>query len=196
MKDSYIEVIENMSDEERHQHELEEFYKEPEPGWLMMLESKRQAKETVWGEEHGEWIDGEKRAKEYPDTFEVPSAEEIADVEPGDFVKIGCEWPVSPLQDYEQMSCGERFWVQVLTITSEVTLGELGYKILHFTGSVMNEPVSLELENICIGDRVRLYPENVLSILTTFDIDKMQEAFDKNPDAFIKDEMKKAERWV
>ena len=83
ISDLYIDMLENMSEEERFEYEQKEALNDPEVQWQMMLQEKRESSTPVWGTEYGAWIDGRKRAKEFPDTFEVPSDEEINNIKIG-----------------------------------------------------------------------------------------------------------------
>ncbi len=80
VSDLYIEQLENMSEEERWRHEEEQAMNDPEVQWQMMLQEKRESGDPVWGTDYGLWIDAKERAKEFPDTFEVPSDKEINNI--------------------------------------------------------------------------------------------------------------------
>lgn len=212
VSDLYIEQLENMSEEERWRHEEEQAMNDPEVQWQMMLQEKRESGDPVWGTDYGLWIDAKERAKEFPDTFEVPSDKEINNINIGDFVKVGCEWSPSPFRSefcggYE--GGGERFYVQVVSITTEKRVVPVDRKrgmdqiyvfypydkveeiAISFKGIVNNELISPELEDIRLGDLVQFYPQHVLSILTDDDISEMHAEFDENPDDYIKKEIAK-----
>ena len=217
ISDLYIDMLENMSEEERFEHEQKEALNDPEVQWQMMLQEKRESSTPVWGTEYGAWIDGRKRAKEFPDTFEVPSDEEINNIKIGDFVKLGCDWAPSPFYDSDltgKAASGERFYVQVVSITAEKRVVPVDRKrgmdqiyvfypydkveeiAISFKAIVNNELISPELEDIKLGDLVQFYPQHALSILTDDDISEMHKEFDEDPDRYIENEMKKAEGEV
>lgn len=68
-------------------------------------------------------VDGEARSREHPNTFTIPSSEDIDSIEPGDYVKVGLE---------REGSIGERFWVNVKVI---------GVGLDNFEGTIANDLV-------------------------------------------------------
>jgi hypothetical protein len=90
-------------------------------------------------------IDGEKRNAEHPDTFEIPSAEDRADLEVGTYAKIGVEG--------EDGMPGERFWVLV----QENAGGR-------FKGEINNDLVYTDLHGLSGGDTIEFGPEHVLTL--------------------------------
>lgn len=91
-------------------------------------------------------IDGVQRNAEYPTTFEIPTVEDKASIEPGDYVKVGFE---------REDGCGERMWVKVST-----ALGRS-----QFTGQLDNDPILFPPTDLKCGDTVAFGAEHVLGIL-------------------------------
>ena len=85
------------------------------------------------------FIDARKMARDFPETFQVPSSEEIATLNVGDFVKVACEFKDG----------GERFWVQIF---------ELDPKRRWFKGDVSNDLCTNELN---FGDEVMVFAYNI-----------------------------------
>lgn len=90
------------------------------------------------------WIDGIARNAEHPDTFEIPSVEDKAALNVGDFIKIGGEIPSGR---------GERFWAIVKEINDE-----------KIKAVVDNDLVLLD-EFIDCGDVVEVETKHILAIL-------------------------------
>lgn len=90
-----------------------------------------------------EWtlIDAVARHAANPDTFDIPSSEEIADIKVDDYVKIGME----------KRGGGERFWVIVKEIKDD-----------HFVGAVNNDLIYVDLE---LDAPIEFEAKNVLDIL-------------------------------
>jgi len=85
------------------------------------------------------FIDARKMARDFPETFHVPSSEEIATLNVGDFVKIACEFKDG----------GDRFWVQIF---------ELDPKRQWFKGDVSDVLYTKELS---LGDEVMVFAYNI-----------------------------------
>jgi uncharacterized protein YegJ (DUF2314 family) len=68
-------------------------------------------------------LDGIKQHKDFPDTFDIPSKDDIASVRKGDFVKVCFHH-----QDADGEIGGERLWVEVETndIRSQKIVGTIG----------------------------------------------------------------------
>ncbi len=58
------------------------------------------------------FIDAQKMAKENPDTFFVPSTDELNEIKEGSLVKIAVD--------------GERFWVEVIIVSNDRIAGKVG----------------------------------------------------------------------
>lgn len=89
-----------------------------------------------------EFVDCEEMARTYPDTFEIPSKEEIADLKVGDYVKL--LFVHTPI---------ERMWVKVDAI----------YNDHSFTGSLSNDPYMIN--GIKFGDRFAFHAKHIANIL-------------------------------
>ena len=85
------------------------------------------------------FIDARMMARDFPETFHVPSSEEIATLNVGDFVKVACEFKDG----------GERFWVQIF---------ELDSKRRWFKGDVSNVLGTNEMN---FGDEVTVFANNI-----------------------------------
>lgn len=85
------------------------------------------------------------RAKESPDTFEVPSESDIAKVKIGDYVKLIF------LYDHDEKINGERMWVKVLVRNGASNFG----------GKLGNDPVVVPLK---LDDYIEFDSENIISI--------------------------------
>ena len=84
------------------------------------------------------FIDARAMAREFS-YFKVPSSEEIATLNVGDFVKVACEFKDG----------GERFWVQIF---------ELDPKRRWFKGDVSNVLCTNEMN---FGDEVTVFANNI-----------------------------------
>ena len=84
------------------------------------------------------FIDARAMAREFS-YFKVPSSEEIATLNVGDFVKVACEFKDG----------GERFWVQIF---------ELDSKRRWFNGDVSNDLCTNEMN---FGDEVTVFANNI-----------------------------------
>lgn len=90
-------------------------------------------------------IDGVARAAQYPETFFVPPPEEIAQLQPGDLIKVGLESPDGT---------GERFWLQVISITGTGQAAAI-------VGTIQNLLVNYSFG---LGDIIAVQPRHVLDI--------------------------------
>tara|TARA_R100001369_G_scaffold85265_3_gene118851 strand:+ start:4053 stop:4382 length:330 start_codon:yes stop_codon:yes gene_type:complete len=91
------------------------------------------------------FIDARMMARDFPETFQVPSSEEIATLNVGDFVKVACEFKVG----------GERFWVQIF---------EVGEKRRWFKGDISNVLGTDLLESWkegLVGNEVLVFADNI-----------------------------------
>jgi len=93
-----------------------------------------------------ELLDGEKKNKENPDTFEIPSMEERLAVVPGSWVQ---------LMFYEEdADITERMWVKVTEVSPELS---------SLTGKLDNDPY--RLTSISCDDEVEFERKHVIKIL-------------------------------
>lgn len=90
-------------------------------------------------------LDAVQRNRLYPNTFCIPSAENIANIEVGDYAKIGIHLNVDAAPSVE------RIWVQINTINENV-----------FTGTLANNPV---MHKGLFGDVVEFEDRHILDIL-------------------------------
>ncbi|MGI9277845.1 MAG: hypothetical protein ACR2PT_23730 [Endozoicomonas sp.] len=82
------------------------------------------------------FVNAQQKAIEYPETFEVPTPEELAEVGKGSFVKV-CAKP-------------ERFWVLVERVIDGKVQGVINNDLV-FTdrhGLVCDQRINFELDNI------------------------------------------------
>jgi len=83
--------------------------------------------------------------RQHPDTFEIPSPEDKALVEPGDSVKA-----IFEMEEPERW--GERMWVDVVKV-----------KRRHIVGRLRNEP--LGFPRLACGDKVKVKFDQVIDII-------------------------------
>ena len=96
------------------------------------------------------------RHKKHPETFEIPSKEELDNLKEGDFVKVIYEFT----EEDECIIEGERFWVEVDTIKGE-----------QLKGKVSNDLVgSYKSNNLKCDDRVSFGYENIINICKSEDL--------------------------
>jgi hypothetical protein len=88
-----------------------------------------------------EFMNGIALNKEYPDTFEIPTASEKAEIVPGDNIKVG--------------TGGERFWVMVTEIVNRHTI----------VGTVDNDLICTDVHGFKLGDKISVQYDHVLDIL-------------------------------
>ena len=89
------------------------------------------------------FVDAAKLSKQHPDTFFVPSTEEIELVKPEQFVKVCLDEPGIG---------GERFWCQVISNDQKTKL---------IVAEINNHLVSYDLE---VGTKVEIKYRNVYAI--------------------------------
>lgn len=82
-------------------------------------------------------INGQEMHRKYPNTFEVPTFNDLKLLAPKDCVKIG--------------TIGERFWVNVVSVTGTT-----------ITGTLANNPITIPLQ---YGDKIKFKKLNVLGIV-------------------------------
>ena len=79
------------------------------------------------------YVDAQAMAVKHPKTFEVPSTEELASIEPGCFVKV--------------CTGRERFWVLVTKIRGNIVTGKVDNKL--FTVPLrLGQSISFDKKNI------------------------------------------------
>lgn len=91
---------------------------------------------------HFEFGDCEEKARLYPDTFEIPSKQEIADLKVGDYVKL-----------FFVHNPTERMWVKIDAI----------YNNHSFTGTLANDPIFIHI--VKFGDRFAFHAKHIANIL-------------------------------
>lgn len=99
-------------------------------------------------------VDGEQRAREHPDTFEIPSRGEREQLGLGDFAKLIFVTPSMLTQNV-----GERMWVRVLE-RKQVGKGPVSYR-----GQLDNAPGLIA--GLKAGDELTFKPEHVIEIEST-----------------------------
>ncbi|HDX9663251.1 TPA: DUF2314 domain-containing protein [Bacillus cereus] len=95
-----------------------------------------------WEEGKYNLVDGVALNKLHPDTFEIPTKNDISSLSLGMYVKLG-------FSEYEKIP--ERMWVEIDSINGK-----------KFTGKLNNEPHVLE--SIKLGDVVEFEAKNILAI--------------------------------
>lgn len=86
-------------------------------------------------------LDGVKQNSLHPETFEIPSKEEIQQLTIGDVVKLGFE---------KKDDMTERMWVIITHISGD-----------QFEGKLDNDPVIIDIK---IGDKVEFKAKNIIGI--------------------------------
>lgn len=84
-------------------------------------------------------MDGVEQNKLYPDTFEIPSNMDKANIRPGDFVKAGFATDVD--------TPTERMWVLVTEIAAGVIRGRLASEPV-ITKAKLDDPVAMEFRHV------------------------------------------------
>lgn len=95
--------------------------------------------------------DGVARNLEYPDSFWVPSTDDLDLLEPGDSVKLMFEMKGKPRFREDSMS-GERMWVRVTSISGDT-----------FEGELANYPIVFN--HLGSGDRVRFGRRHIIDFI-------------------------------
>ena len=98
-------------------------------------------------------VDGVAKAAAHPATFHIPSAEDIAGIKVGDYVKLGfvVDSPEN-LPSGRLRASAERMWVNVRSLAP-------------FSGVLANDPVVLE--DIKAGDTVDFESRHILDIISS-----------------------------
>ena len=81
-----------------------------------------------------DFVNAQEMAEKYPDTFEVPSDEELKSLKKGDFAKV-C------LND-------ERFWVRILFIEGECYTGTVDNILVFNKEIAYGDMVTFQLDNV------------------------------------------------
>lgn len=84
-----------------------------------------------------DFIDAQEKHRQHPDTFWVPSAEDLLGIEPGWLVKVAIG--------------GEKFWVEIVKV-QEASL----------VGRVDNNLISTDVHGLVYGEEVRLESRHVM----------------------------------
>ena len=87
-------------------------------------------------------------ARLQPETFQLPTAEQLEGVGPGSWVKVSVAFP-----ENEDGMDGERFWVKVLERHGD-----------RLVGQVDNEPIATRDHGLARDDRVEFSLEHVYDV--------------------------------
>lgn len=98
-------------------------------------------------------VDGEQRAKEHPETFEIPSRAERERLDVGNFAKLIFVTP-----EMVKQNIGERMWVRVLS--RKKTNGAISY-----SGQLDNSPGLIA--GLHAGSDITFGPQHVVEIEST-----------------------------
>ena len=98
-------------------------------------------------------IDGFERSNRHSETFVFPGFETISQLQAGDYVKIGVEFP----PDRETGHDGERFWVGIVSAFSEES-------DTCFTGVIDNDLRFSSIHGLRLGDEIAFEPNHILAI--------------------------------
>lgn len=88
-------------------------------------------------------LDAKERNKKYPDTFHIPSNDDLSYLRSGDYAKLCFE---------EEGNAPERMWVKVMSVSGD-----------NFQGMLDNEPIGLE--TIKYGDIVLFNSRHILDTM-------------------------------
>lgn len=94
-------------------------------------------------------VDCREMAKKHPETFEVPSVDELTKIEVGDFVKLIFE---------EDDKTSERMWVEVVSNDFPA-----------FTGELNNDPFNIS--SISLGSFLEFESRHIASVIKGNDVD-------------------------
>lgn len=97
-------------------------------------------------------INGEVSAFYHPETFEIPTTEEISKLKVGDFVKVGVTFRPS-IFHFGMVWDAERFWVEILKIQDGV-----------YQGHILNRLVGEEAHGLYMGRRLTFKAYNILAV--------------------------------
>ena len=91
-------------------------------------------------------VDARKRNREHPDTFYIPSKEEITALTVGSFIKLGFE-----VDDNDADASSERMWVEITSIDSD-----------KFVGKLSNDPATIR--GLKYNDTIHFSDINILNV--------------------------------
>lgn len=107
--DAHIEMLENMSDEERQKYEEQELMSDPEVQWSMMITERRKKGMVV--HDHEMWVDVESDKKDAMSESDFKAFKNrIKKLKVKDFVKCGIYQPFS----YDEPT--EWIWIEITSI--------------------------------------------------------------------------------
>ena len=95
-----------------------------------------------------EWVDAQEKHKQHPDTFDVPSEEELAKIDVGFTVKV-CNGQ-------------ERFWTEVVELLEDGLMVRVDNNLVHDRG-------------YNFGDILRIEKKHIYEIHTKMDIQELKE---------------------
>jgi|GEM_PF-186555 len=114
---------------DNHDIDLDITNQEYEDFMLHVVNDKPDVREiSIWLQGHSEsipptnWylVDGKKRNQEHPETFHIPSQEDIDVLTVGSFVKLGFE-----VKNNDNNATSERMWVEITAINKDEIIGKL-----------------------------------------------------------------------
>lgn len=86
----------------------------------------------------------------HPETFEVPTHEELKAITVGDSVKVCATF------NKTRQTTGERFWVDVTSVDGDI-----------ITGEVNNDLLFTDVHSLSCGDTIQCHIHHVYSIIQT-----------------------------
>ena len=99
-----------------------------------------------------ELVDAQRRAAQYPDTFELPRRGVLDRLKPGAFVKVCAEFP-----QLANGCNGERFWARITQL--EILLGKTS-----FVGVIDNDLVQTAHHGLRFGDTIRFETRHIFAV--------------------------------
>tara|TARA_A100001391_G_C5006402_1_gene262110 strand:+ start:186 stop:698 length:513 start_codon:yes stop_codon:yes gene_type:complete len=160
--DAHIEMLENMSDEERQEYEKQELMSDPEVQLSMMINERRKKGMVVHN--HEMWVDVESDKKDAMSESAFKAFKNrIKKLKVKDFVKCGIYQPFSPDEPTEWI------WIEITSIL------ENGL----YMGIASNEPCYES--NIQLHDRCSLKARSINDVMTFEEYEEILKAhFKKN----------------
>lgn len=116
---------------------------------IKLLYQKGQIEYMLEANKQAQLMDGVEINRENPTTFQIPSAEEKAQLKVDQYIKVGAYTGAE-----DSMPKAERFWCQVSQINDDGTI----------IGTINNDLVLSQFHNLFDGDRILIEPKNILSI--------------------------------
>jgi hypothetical protein len=113
-------------------------------------------------------LDAVERNREHPESFFIPGAAELAEIQAGDFVQLASAWKA----DGERKGGGERFWVQV-TRKGETPLAMAPVIVppLEWQGVIeQTDMVAAHIHGYATNTPVEFTSRNILKTMTAADI--------------------------